>query len=170
MAKTEVETQLGDFWEGRGLYINLGATGADRASAIKRFLSQHVVIPRPKVGEVTEERIPHTVGGMQQMIDGEFFSANSDPEYWRESIPGRWRHVENLVSEAVKAEAVLAYLEDAPARQEAKAIAARDKRRDELVDELAPRLIGMGPNWYSNVSVGMQRAVDRIIEMEGAAK
>lgn len=44
--------------------------------------------------------------------------------------------------------------------------AAMDKRRDELAEELAPRSAGLGSGWYGNVSDGLRRAIDRIIDLE----
>lgn len=71
------------------------------------------------------------------------------------------------------------YQEEQAAETEAKAKAkeaavaeketARAKRRNELADELAPRTPGLGKNWYSNVSGNLQKAIDRIIELEEAA-
>jgi hypothetical protein len=142
------------------------ASHIGKVAAAERVLEAFVVLPKTTQGfVVTEERIPHTQNGLQQLVNGQYYSANGDVEFWEESIPERWDHVHKLAEEAVKAEAVLAFLRE---KKKSSAGAARDKRRDELADELAPRIPGLGKNWYTNVSVGMQHAIDRIIEMEDA--
>ena len=45
-------------------------------------------------------------------------------------------------------------------------IAAHNKRRDELANKFAPRDEALAPNWYGNVSPGLQNAIDHIISME----
>lgn len=60
--------------------------------------------------------------------------------------------------------------EKAKAEEAKKAEEALQARRDKLADELAPRLQGLGKNWYSNVSTPLQKAIDQIIELEDAAK
>lgn len=163
----EARKELSNFWRGEGAYNGMDmVTGT--GEAVKRFLDRNIIIPKPSSDGlvVTEERIPYTEGGLQQLINGKYFSANGDVEYWKESNPRRWQHVYNLADEAIKAEAVLAFLEEKEEKRKS-ADAARDERRDELAAELAPRL-GGAANWYGNVSQGLRNAIDRIIEMEAA--
>lgn len=173
MAKTPAEIELDHFWRGTGRYIDYGTSDESSEAATKIFLDRNVVFQRIIVGDVTEERIPHTDGGLQQMIGGEYYSANRDPEFWREAVTRDWERAKREVETALKSEAVLAYLDakqQAEVDAEVNAIITRDRRRDELVNELAPRSPGLGGNWYMNVSIGLRKAVDRIIDLEGATK
>jgi hypothetical protein len=159
MALTPIEQEISDFWQGAGAWHGLYCNNDEHdPKAVKLFLDRNIVIPRtePADGEVTER-------------DG-YAAAGSGPERVSSGIASNPNWLRNR---ALNLLALADYIENRDAilaAKEEEAIKARDKRRDELVDELAPRLIGMGPNWYSNVSVGLQRAVDRIIELEGAAK
>lgn len=61
----------------------------------------------------------------------------------------------------------LAVAEHLEARESEAAVLAR--RRDELAQKFAPRFGDLKPNWYGNVSAGLQRAIDHIIETDSRA-
>ncbi|HEX9228120.1 MAG TPA: hypothetical protein VF885_16075 [Arthrobacter sp.] len=158
MARTEIETELDHFWIGTGPYADLAANHIDnKRKAIAKFLDRHIVIPRsePVDGEITEEATPN----------GITVKAGSGPERVYEFI-----HVNPnwLRNKAVNLLNVADYIENRDAivaAKEAEATAARDKRRDEIATELVGN-----PCSYHTRTPAFSRAIDRIIELEDAAK
>lgn len=114
------------------------------------ILADFIVIPRAQ--------IPHMTFNAKSTTDT--FTTHGDagpmsePATMAPDAATAWQMVYHWVSIALNVELMEA--EDA----------ARDKRRDELAAELAPRGDGLGDNWYANVSDGLRRAIDRIIELE----
>lgn len=96
-------------------------------------------------------------------VDGKTYSDELSAAEWKES--------------AIRRLAISQYLDRQEqnaldAEQKARAVKelAYNKRRDELAAELAPRFDpALDPNWYANVGRGLQRAIDRIIELEDAS-
>lgn len=156
MAKTETEKEVNDFWQGAGAYNGLTCMSGDDEEAVTRFLERNIVIPssEPADGEVIEEATPN----------GIVVKAGSGPEYVSAYIHANPNWLRNR---AVNLLNVADYLEGRDAilaAKEAEAKAAWNKRRDELAAEFT------AVNSYSGQLPYTQDLINRIIELEGAAK
>lgn len=154
MALGPIENALADLVRSRGAYAD-----GYLIDAISVFLEHHIVLP--KVETDSNEIIDDDDGQISTGSGPEWASADlADNPNW---VRNRAMNLLNLADYIENREAIRA-------AKEAEATIARDQRRDELADEFAPRLQGLGLNWYANVSTATQNAINRVIELEGASK
>lgn len=145
--------ELDDLIHGNGMAYGRMGTYTER---ISRFLDKHIVIPRSETcdGGITEEATPN----------GITVKAGSGPEsvYEFVHVNPNW-----LRNKAVNLLNVADYIENRErilADVGVAKAAALTKRRDELATEI------FGARNYADLRAGAPAAIDRIIELEDAAK
>lgn len=135
---------------------------------VRRVIPDVLTIPRAELPEVvikgdwvTFEETGHYVCGIRAS------AAEVAPALRRQAFE-LLAAIDYLEAREKEADAAREKAEQEAADQHA---AILNKRRDELAAELAPRCdSNLPPNWYENVSNNLQRAIDRIIQLESAVK
>lgn len=146
-----VRKELADYWQGNGEYaMSYDST----AKSVDLFLSRNIVIPRSELPEASTSSTRHKTVS----VDGELWTIEG---VWEN--PLRWR------DKALNYLTIAEYLES-DAAKEAEKNAARDKRRDEVLAELAHEAADANNYMeWDKLSVVSRRAIDRIIDLEVAS-
>lgn len=163
--------EVNDFYEAIGVY----SAPETASETIDLFIERNHVVHLPEPGEliVTESEMPSLSYRLapytQQMINGEYFSSNSDPFFWQERIEKARGEItdaedelKNQVLLQAKRRAVLAYLTEKQAK-ETQYAAERQARRDALANEYLP-----GTNW-AGLLKWVRDLIDRLIDAEDRA-
>lgn len=162
---SDVREELQDLASGEGVY-NIPGWMNNSSEVFDLFLSRNIVIPKPTGLVVTEERVGNEAFSYgAQFVNGEEYSANNDVEFWRRKVERDRESLEGRAKDLAHAEAVLDFLE-AKGASEDKGNAALDKRRDDLAREF----VNDGAYAYRFAEEPLKLAVDRIIDLEEAAK
>jgi hypothetical protein len=125
------------------------------------ILAKYILIPRPTYGEAQR--------GNSQIILIDGIGVTSDAVWLRSKLATEEMAMEACAHRSERIRSALAYLEtEAAAQAETKL----QGRRDELTHALImDGKVKLGAPWtYSGASPLLQRAVDRIIELEAAAE
>lgn len=109
-----------------------------------------------------------TQGHRRQTIDGEYYSANSDPEFWVDSVDRTMTAFINEAQYLVRSTAVRDYFADETAR-EAEATRRRDEMAAKLFD-LPVHELHPGPFTYVDSTEVVRNAIDMIIKLQDEAK
>lgn len=116
-------------------------------------------------GVVAEDE---TQGHRRQTIDGEYYSANDDPQFWVGSVDRTMVAFLNEAQYLVRSTAVRDYFADETARAAESAEKELTKRRDVLAQEFIPQIPGIT---YDKLATdGIKRAIDMIIQLQDEAK
>ena len=130
------------------------------AELLKAAGQEGVFVAAPAIGEVTED-------GDQLKVNGEGY-VRMDREFWEGCNQRETASLERFASTNAITRAILAFYDDKDGR-EAAAKSQLAERRNRIAAELAMGGHGTGafiPGAYASARESMQRAIDRIIELE----